>query len=223
MRLDLTARRNLELLETMRNKEKRGSLLGVLDHTHTAMGKRLMRSWIEQPLINPAQISRRHNAVDELVRETVLRGTLKMGTNENIKNPLEYRNAWYTFTPDHTGAYVFDPALRPVIYAMEGKKPVAQREIVNTSDCTVRYNLTEGITYYVGFNGGFVVGIDPDDQHLICTDIGTVNIHEYQSEDQIGDKMDEIDSTLEEILENIDEDTNEMRISYNTRCTSRDT
>ena len=76
MRLDLTAGRNLELLETMRNKEKRGSLLGVLDHTHTAMGKRLMRSWIEQPLINPAQISRRHNAVDELVRETVLRGEL---------------------------------------------------------------------------------------------------------------------------------------------------
>ena len=137
-------------------------------------------------------------------------GTLKMGTNENIKNPLQYRNAWYTFTPDHTGAYVFDPALRPVIYAMEGKKPVAQREIVNSSDYTVRYNLTEGITYYVGFNGGFVVGIDPDDQHLICTDIGTVNIHEYQSEDQIGDKMDEIDSTLEEILENIDEDTKEL-------------
>lgn len=137
-------------------------------------------------------------------------GTLKMGTNENIKNPLQYRNAWYTFTPDHTGAYVFDPALRPVVYAMEGKKPVAQREIANSSDYTARYNLTEGITYYVGFSGGFVVGIDPDDQHLICTDIGTVNIHEYQSEDQIGDKMDEIDSTLEEILENIDEDTKEL-------------
>ena len=76
MRLDLTARRNLELLETMRNKEKRGSLLGVLDHTRTAMGKRLMRSWIEQPLINPAQISRRHNAVDELVHDTVMRGEL---------------------------------------------------------------------------------------------------------------------------------------------------
>lgn len=137
-------------------------------------------------------------------------GTLKMGTNENIKNPLQYRNAWYTFTPDHTGAYVFDPALRPVVYAMEGKKPVAQREIANSSDYTARYNLTEGITYYVGFSGGFVVGIDPDDQHLICTDIGTVNIHEYQSEDQIWDKMDEIDSTLEEILENIDEDTEEL-------------
>ena len=76
MKLDLTARRNLELLETMRTKEKRGSLLGVLDRTRTAMGKRLMRAWVEKPLINPAQIIRRHNAVDELVHDTVLRGDL---------------------------------------------------------------------------------------------------------------------------------------------------
>ncbi len=76
MQLDLTARRNLELLETMRNKEKRGSLLGVLDRTKTAMGKRLIRTWIEQPLLSPAQISRRQNAVDELYRDTVLRGDL---------------------------------------------------------------------------------------------------------------------------------------------------
>lgn len=67
MRLDLTARRNLELTETMRNKEKRGSLLWVLDRTKTAMGKRLIRSWIEQPLLSPAQITLRHNAVEELV------------------------------------------------------------------------------------------------------------------------------------------------------------
>ena len=76
MRLDITARRNLELLETMRSKEKRGSLLGVLDRTKTAMGKRLIRSWIEQPLINPAQIIRRHNTVDELQFDTVLRGDI---------------------------------------------------------------------------------------------------------------------------------------------------
>lgn len=77
MRLDVTARRNLELLETMRSKEKRGSLLGVLDTTKTAMGKRLIRSWIEQPLIHPAQIIRRHNAVEELAGDTVLRGDLR--------------------------------------------------------------------------------------------------------------------------------------------------
>lgn len=76
MKLDITARRNLELIETLRAKEKRGTLLWVLDHTKTAMGKRLIRSWIEQPLINPAQISRRHNAVDELLHDTILRGDL---------------------------------------------------------------------------------------------------------------------------------------------------
>lgn len=76
MRLDLNARRNLELLETMRNKEKRGSLLWVLDKTRTAMGKRLIRAWIEQPLLSPAQISRRLNAVEELSGDAILRDSL---------------------------------------------------------------------------------------------------------------------------------------------------
>ncbi len=69
MRLDMNARRNLELLETMRNKERRGSLLWVLDQTKTAMGKRLIRSWIEQPLMSPARIILRQNAVEELVND----------------------------------------------------------------------------------------------------------------------------------------------------------
>lgn len=77
MKLDLTARRNLELLETMRSQEKRGSLLGVLDRTHTAMGKRLLRSWIEQPLVQLAPITRRLNAVDELVHQSLLREDLQ--------------------------------------------------------------------------------------------------------------------------------------------------
>jgi len=76
MHLDLNARRNLELLETMRNKEKRGSLLWVLDKTRTAMGKRLIRSWIEQPLLNPAQIGRRLNAVEELLQDAILRDSI---------------------------------------------------------------------------------------------------------------------------------------------------
>ncbi len=77
MRLDIAARRNLELTETMRSKDKKGSLLGVLDRTCTAMGKRLIRSWIEQPLIHPAPIMRRQNAVAELVREHVMRQELQ--------------------------------------------------------------------------------------------------------------------------------------------------
>ncbi|MGX8699945.1 DNA mismatch repair protein MutS [Caproiciproducens sp.] len=76
MHLDLNARRNLELLETMRNKEKRGSLLWVLDKTRTAMGKRLIRSWIEQPLLSPVQINRRLNAVEELTGDAILRDSV---------------------------------------------------------------------------------------------------------------------------------------------------
>lgn len=72
MKIDFSSRRNLELTETMRNREKRGTLLWVLDKTKTAMGKRLIRSWIEQPLLNIAKITKRHNAVSELVNDTML-------------------------------------------------------------------------------------------------------------------------------------------------------
>ncbi|MGI6261011.1 MAG: DNA mismatch repair protein MutS [Acutalibacteraceae bacterium] len=77
MRLDLSARRNLELTETMRSKEKRGTLLWVLDRTQTAMGKRLIRTCIERPLMQCAHILRRHDAVEELVNDPVLRETVR--------------------------------------------------------------------------------------------------------------------------------------------------
>ena len=76
MELDLDARRNLELTETMRSKDKKGSLLWVLDKTHTAMGSRLIRSWLEKPLLDAAEISRRHGAVAELVEATIARNEL---------------------------------------------------------------------------------------------------------------------------------------------------
>ncbi len=76
MRLDITAVRNLELCETMRSKSKKGSLLWVLDKTKTAMGKRLMRNWVLQPLMNITTINSRLNAVDELVSNVILRGEL---------------------------------------------------------------------------------------------------------------------------------------------------
>ena len=77
MELDMDARRNLELTETMRSKEKKGSLLWVLDKTHTAMGGRMIRSWIEKPLLDPVEIGRRQTAVEELVSSVILRGELE--------------------------------------------------------------------------------------------------------------------------------------------------
>ena len=76
MELDYTTRRNLELTENLRSGEKRGSLLWVLDRTKTPMGGRLLRSWVERPLLNPAAIRRRLSAVNELFEGSVLRSEL---------------------------------------------------------------------------------------------------------------------------------------------------
>jgi len=73
MELDASASKNLELLETLRGREKRGSLLWVLDQTKTAMGGRLMRQWVEQPLTDVPAIQRRQAAVGELMDNMVAR------------------------------------------------------------------------------------------------------------------------------------------------------
>lgn len=74
--LDLNTRRNLELTETMRTKEKKGTLLWVLDHTKTSPGARLLRQWVEHPLLSPVQIARRQCAVEELVGDYMKREEL---------------------------------------------------------------------------------------------------------------------------------------------------
>ncbi|MBR4869908.1 MAG: DNA mismatch repair protein MutS, partial [Oscillospiraceae bacterium] len=76
MELDLAARRNLELTETLRSKEKKGSLLWVLDKTKTSMGGRLLRSWLERPLLSVSAITRRNRAVAALTERTVEREEL---------------------------------------------------------------------------------------------------------------------------------------------------
>lgn len=72
MVLDINTRRNLELTETMRDKGKKGSLLWVLDKTSTAMGARLIRKWVQEPLISIDEIQDRHNAVGSLVNNLLL-------------------------------------------------------------------------------------------------------------------------------------------------------
>ena len=73
MEMDINTRRNLELTETMRSKEKKGSLLWVLDKTRTAAGARLLRQWIEHPLLSVGGITRRQNAIEELFGNYILR------------------------------------------------------------------------------------------------------------------------------------------------------
>ncbi|MEA5151128.1 MAG: DNA mismatch repair protein MutS [Oscillospiraceae bacterium] len=82
MELDWTTRRNLELTEALRSGEKRGSLLWVLDRTKTPMGGRLLRSWVERPLLSPVAIKRRLSAVSELYRDNVRRGELTLALRD---------------------------------------------------------------------------------------------------------------------------------------------
>lgn len=76
MTIGFTARRNLELTETLRTKEKKGSLLWVLDKTKTSMGRRLIRKYLEQPLVNPTAIMDRQNAVEALTKDPVTLGDI---------------------------------------------------------------------------------------------------------------------------------------------------
>lgn len=85
LEFDYNTRRNLELTESMRNKEKKGSLLWVLDKTKTAMGARLLRSWLLKPLLNPVQIGKRQAAVGDLVKNRMLRDEL----TELLSNSLD--------------------------------------------------------------------------------------------------------------------------------------
>ena len=98
MKVDVSAKRNLELLETLRTKEKRGSLLWVLDKTQTAMGKRLIRNYVEQPLISPPVILKRFNAVQELFDDSILRKDVmamldKIYDMERVMTKIVYGNA----------------------------------------------------------------------------------------------------------------------------------
>lgn len=77
MILDTSTRRNLELCETLREKQKRGSLLWVLDKTKTAMGARMLRSYIEQPLIDKESIIKRQKAIEELNKSLITRDELR--------------------------------------------------------------------------------------------------------------------------------------------------
>ena len=98
MELDLTARRNLELTETLRSKEKKGSLLWVLDKTRTPMGGRLLRSWLERPLLSVTAITRRSAAVGQLVDHTMVREELALalsgiGDMERLVGRIVYGTA----------------------------------------------------------------------------------------------------------------------------------
>ena len=98
MLIDSSSRRNLELVETLREKQKRGSLLWVLDKTKTAMGARTLRSFVEQPLIDAEEINRRLEALEELNEKPMLRDEIREYLNpiydlERLVSKITYQSA----------------------------------------------------------------------------------------------------------------------------------
>ena len=97
MALDINARRNLEITERMRDKSKKGTLLWVLDKTSTSMGGRLLRRWLNDPLVDSREINRRLEAVEELKNSIMLRGEVieslkKVYDIERLAGKMAYGN-----------------------------------------------------------------------------------------------------------------------------------
>lgn len=98
MLLDSSTRRNLELTETLREKQKRGSLLWVLDKTGTAMGARMLRRFVEQPLIDQQEIEKRLDAVEELTKQPMIRDEIReylrpIYDMERLASRISYQSA----------------------------------------------------------------------------------------------------------------------------------
>lgn len=116
MLLDSSTRRNLELVETLREKQKRGSLLWVLDKTKTAMGARMLRSDVEQPLTNAALIGDRLDAVDELLHHMIQREELREYLNPIYDlERLNTRIVYQTANPRDLLAFKNSVAMLPAI------------------------------------------------------------------------------------------------------------
>jgi len=132
MGLDPTARRNLELTQSLGDGGKARTLLGVMDATRTAMGARLLRRWLEQPLLDPDRINARLDAVEELTEGALLRGDLRerLGGVSDLER-LTSRCATGLAAPRDLGALRASlrlvPDLRDLAAGSPALQPLAER------------------------------------------------------------------------------------------------
>ena len=122
MNLDMAARANLELTETMRSKDKRGSLLWVIDKTRTAMGRRLMRQWMEQPLLDYNALVKRQDAVEELVQNSIDRSELcgLFSRINDLERPMT-RIVYGTATPKELNSLAYTLSQMPAVKSILSK------------------------------------------------------------------------------------------------------
>ena len=139
MELDLTARRNLELTETLRGKEKKGSLLWVLDKTKTPMGGRCIRSWLERPLLSVTAISKRNSAVAALVdnlivREELIAAMTGLGDMERLIGRIVYGTAGGRDMASLRAAIEKLPAVKEQIAQLNDRRLAELTEELDTLD-----------------------------------------------------------------------------------------
>ncbi len=127
MHLDYNTRRNLEILETLKERRKKGALLSVIDKTKTPMGARLIKNWLQEPLYKEKEINSRLDAVEELIKRLMVRDSLKecfslISDIERISGRVAYGN----FTPKDArklgDSLAFIPKLKECLSKLEGKK-----------------------------------------------------------------------------------------------------
>ena len=137
MLLDSATRRNLELTETLREKQKKGSLLGVLDRTKTAMGGRLLRKYIEQPLIDKAGMNMRLDAVEKLCKRNVDRDELReylaaIYDLERLLGKISYKTANPRDLIAFRNSLAMLPSIRTLLGDLETELLVKIRERMDT-------------------------------------------------------------------------------------------
>ena len=136
MLLDSSTRRNLELTETLREKQKRGSLLWVLDKTKTAMGARLLRNYIEQPLIEKDEMEKRLDAIQELNQDSISRDEIREYLNpiydlERLLSKVTYKTANPRDLIAFRNSLQMLPPIKTVLSAFEKEELTEIREQID--------------------------------------------------------------------------------------------
>lgn len=136
MLLDSSTRRNLELTETLREKQKRGSLLWVLDKTKTAMGARLLRNYIEQPLIEKDEMEKRLDAIQELNQDSISRDEIREYLNpiydlERLLSKVTYKTANPRDLIAFRNSLEMLPPIKTVLSAFEKEELTEIREQID--------------------------------------------------------------------------------------------
>lgn len=174
MLLDSSTRRNLELTETLREKHKRGSLLWVLDKTKTAMGARMLRQFIEQPLIDQKEIEQRLNSVEALSKQAINRDEIREYLNpiydlERLLGKVSYRSANPRDLIAFRNSLSMLPYIKTILADFEDEQLAAlEKEMDDLSDiCTLIENAIDDEPPIAIKEGGIIKeGFDENIDHL---------------------------------------------------------